>query len=131
MKNPLVVPRYNPVEIPSDTFQHKHVCQWSDTDVIGHMNHSHYVRICLDALTSAMLDQKSGTNDAYHKLVRVRDPANARISSLQMLYAAETRPNEELLVHCWTDPNAKENRIHFSVMGQKGPNYFLQLDISP
>ena len=96
MKNPFVVQRYQPVEIPKESFQYSYTCQWSDTEVLGHMNHSHYVRICVDAIASAVLDSKSEWADIFRKLIGVSDPAMANIASLQMLCTAETRPNEEL-----------------------------------
>ena len=127
MKNPLVVQRYKPAEIPQETFQYSYTCQWSDTDVFGHMNQSHYVRICLDATANAVLDSKSEWADIFRMLIGVEDPAMAHIESLQMLYTAETRPNEELLISCWPDENQDKRRIHFSVSSKKGPKYFLQL----
>ena len=130
MKNPFVVQRYNPVEVPKESFQCSYTCQWSDTDVLGHMNHSHYVRICLDAVASAVLDSKSEWADIFRKLIGVNDPAMANIESLQMLYTAETRPNEELLISCWPDQNHDKTRIHFSVSSKKEPKYFLQVQFS-
>ena len=127
MKNPFVVQRYNPAEIPKESFQYSYTCQWSDTDVLGHMNHSHYVRICVDAIASAVLDSKTEWADIFRKLIGVSDPAMANIASLQMLYTAETRPNEELLISCWPDPDQEKRQIHFSVSGKKGPKYFFQL----
>ena len=129
MKNPFVVQRYNPAEIPKESFQYSYTCQWSDTDVLGHMNHSHYVRICVDAIASAVLDSKSEWADIFRKLIGVSDPAMANIASLQMLYTAETRPNEELLISCWPDPDQEKRQIHFSVSGKKGPKYLFSTTI--
>ena len=54
LANPVSVEKYTPVPTPADSYQHRTTCQWSDTDVLGHMNNSHYIRMCSDALSAAV-----------------------------------------------------------------------------
>ena len=54
LSHPVSVEKYTPIPTPIDSYQHRTTCQWSDTDVLGHMKNSHYIRMCSDALSAAI-----------------------------------------------------------------------------
>ncbi len=129
LKEPRSVPHYTAPEVSSDADVHTYTCQWSDTDVLGHVNQAQYVRICVDALSALMLTDSSRL-ERYEAILGARDPADAKLMSQQMLYTAETQPGENVEVLMWPGGTGLDERVvHFCVTGAKGPKFFLTLQM--
>ena len=112
--------KYSPKEKPSEkmySFPYRVV--WSDTDYYYHVNQSSYIRFCLDAIAEAGMEGRLKDIN--------RDIGQVKVKEMRMLYAAETKPHEELNIHVWQD-DVNLKTVHCEIEKESKPKYHFSVD---
>lgn len=93
---------------PTDVSNFRYGIQvrWSDTDSYKHTNYLSYVRFCFDAAQEAV---STGWLSSFSGDILLYD-----VKTIQMLYKAETRVNDQLTMVLWPS-KTNSFELHFSL----------------
>ncbi len=104
------IPRTKARDIPPNAYVTSVRVQMSDIDRNGHMNQSHYIRVCHDAMcdaaSSGFLSRMKG------------DLAKHRIKSVASLHQGEAKAGDALLISTWVE-RGEPLIIHTAVKRQQ------------
>lgn len=98
---------------PLKTFVNPYRVVWSDTDYYYHVNQASYIRIAMDTIAEA------GVKNQFANLEG--DPGRLKVKEMRMLYAAETKPHNTLVIHVWRDENHRKI-IHCQIEKDDNPD---------
>ena len=98
--------RVNVLPVPARHFRYSVRVAHSDTDFFGHLNHSHYLRFCMDAAAEAA---KAGALNNF-----TGDMFEYKLSDADLLYQAECHAGDELNIHLWED-ETNRHQLHFQI----------------
>ena len=85
------------VKPPADVYVYKMQCSASDTDFLGHVNQSHYLRYCTDAAYEA------GQAGFLSMFPPEKDPAGSEIERVSVVYRSQSYCGDHMEVHVWED----------------------------
>ena len=98
--------RVNVIPVPARHFWYSVCVAHSDTDHLKHLNHSHYLRFCMDAAAEAVETGalKNFTGDLFEYKLKDAD----------LLYQAECHAGDKLDIYLWED-ETNRHQLHFQI----------------